>query len=717
MPIRPLSRGFVFAGAISLTLMCGSRALGQDLTGRAILSYELFGDDVDSQAFLQTYDADFRRNVSDNMRLRLSFRAQGNNRRTDFGLFEQKSNYWRLQPSGEFDYLLPRLQVIGTYDLYDTTSKLDEVNWKQRYQRITESFFWFPDLLPSFSLQGQQLANSEPSSNVDEVENLAYQTLNYTWRGLTVGEAANYDKFEMRQSGFTRTAENLQGLLRYNGALPNGLLAVDVNAVFGRTRLEEASGGQDVSAPTRAAIASASYSHDETPLDARDVKPVAAPALIDGNFKVSASISLGPDGDSFQNISLTMTRFIALDTFRVSVRDASGNPVQFGGLVRWDVYVSGEGLDWMPVRGEATTTFLPTLSVYEVSFPKSSARYFKLVSFGTNTITTLVTEVEAFFHIAFAPRVTTKTDIRFVSAAASISSRLTNWLTLSYYGNFNDYKVQAGGVQDYATMDNDQLVSALFTPLDRLALTLRYQRRRVGNVDVDQSQDGAWADLQYDLNSNLSTTLEASRTKDKGFLDVTTNTLRLHNYARFLPSLDLSLDMGVSKFDFETTGAESKQVFLNAVSYAQLTRSIRLSLSANLAKTTNPGVLFGPVEGRVQNYYGEIFYRPGPQLYVSARYGYASVQNQSATTKRFRLEWFPFAGGTVGIGTIFDQDVDTDGGFRRFRRIQILPQWIINPNVTLNVNYNVLRFESGGFPGAPPPARANQFFVNLIVTR
>jgi hypothetical protein len=718
MRTRPHLRAFVLAGSISLTLMFSSRAIAQDFTGRAILSYQLFSDDaIDSNAFLQTYDADFHRDLSDNMRLRLSFRAQGNNRRTEFPLFEQKTNYWRLQPSGEFDYLLPRLQVIGRYDLYETTSKIAELDWRQRNQRITESLFWFPDSLPSFSLQGLQLTNEQPSANVDEVENLAYETINYTWRGLTVGQAANYDKFEMRQSGFSRTAKNIQGLLKFSGALPDGRLVADVNAVAGRTRLEESAGGQDVSAPTRVAIASAQYSHDETPLDSRDVHPAAAPALIDGDFKQSAQISVGPDGESFQNIAVNPGRFIGLDTFRVYVRDAAGNPVQFGGLVRWDVFVSGEGLDWMPVSGETTTTFLTGTSAYEVTFPRASSRYFKLVSFGTNSITTLVTEVEAAFHVAFTPRVTRETDIKFISAAASLSSRLTNWLMLSYYGNFNDYKVNPGGTQEYATTDNDQLVSALFTPLDRLQLTLRYQRRRVGNADFDQSQDGAWAILQYDLNPNLSTSVEASRTKDTGSLDVTTDTLRIHEYARFLPSLDLSVDMGVSKFDFARENAQSKQLFLNAVSYAQLTSGIRLALSGNFTKLTNPENVFGLREGVNQNYYAEIYYRPGPQLYLSARYGFARTENESAKTRRFRVEWYPFAGGTVGIGTIFDQDVDTNGGFRKFRRLQILPTWIVNPNVALNLNYNVLRFESGGFAGAPPPATAKQFFMTLTVTR
>jgi hypothetical protein len=82
------------------------------------------------------------------------------------------------------------------------------------------------------------------------------------------------------------------------------------------------------------------------------------------------------------------------------------------------------------------------------------------------------------------------------------------------------------------------------------------------------------------------------------------------------------------------------------------------------------------------------------------------------------VEWYPFAGGTIGIGTIYDEDVDIDGGMRKFRRLQILPQWAINPNVSLNINYNLLNLGGTGPDGRPlPSSSSRQFFVTLTVTR
>jgi hypothetical protein len=714
------SRAFLSAAAIGLSLLIPSRATPEELSGRAIVSYQLFGNGgLDAQTFLQLYDARFQHEVSDTLRFHLFFRAQGNNARYDFPLFSQKTNFWKLQPHGEIDYVLPRLQIIGTYDLYDTTSNLDGVQWQQLYQRITENLSWSPEGAPTLTVQAQQLENREPSVGIDQTENSLYQALNYSWNGLTLGEAAYLSDFQLNQPDFSRKNANLQGLFNYQNASPDGRYSVQVNGVVGWSRIEETAGPQGAEAPTPATISKAFSSHDETPADSRDVAPTSSPALIDGVFNASAGIALGPSGSSFQNIALDMGRFVALDTIRIFVRDEGGNAIQFAGLVRWDVYTSGEGLDWVPAPGETPAVhFIASLSAYEVTFRKTTSRFFKVVNFGTNTIPTFVTEVQAFFHVSLGADVARLTNLRFVSANALLSGTPTRWLNLSYYGIFNDYKVAAGGAPEYATVDNDQYVSAVLGPSSPLNLTLRYERRRAQSAGFNQEFDAAWAIAQYTYNPNLITSVEASHTKDSNFRQVATDSLRFHGYARFFPSLDLTVDLGTSRSDYRLEGTGTKVNFLNAYSSARLTEQIQLTLAANLETVRNEGALIPARTVEYGNYYGEIYYRPGPQLYVAARFGYVVGRFVSTSTRRFRVEWYPFAGGTIGIGTLYDDDVDTDGGFRRFRRLQILPQWAINPNVTLNLNYNLLNLGGSGPDGRPlPSSSSRQFFVTLTVTR
>ncbi len=710
----------VLLAVIALSLLVASHARSQELYGRAIESFQLFSlDGADYRTFLQLYDAKFDREVSETLRFHLFFRAQGSNSSYQLPLYTQKTSFWRLQPSGEIDYVLPYLQAIGTYDLYDTTSRLQDVKFEQLFQRITENVMWAPERAPSLTVQAQQVDNREPSVGIDQTENSLYQALNYRWKGLSLGEAVYLDDFRLNQPDFTRKTADVQGLFNYQGATADGRYSALVNGLVGWSRIQESAGAQGARAPQIVAIASASYAHDETPADARDARPVANPVLIDNNLSRSSGIALGPNGSSFQNIALDMGRFVELDTIRVYVRDESGNPIQFGGLVSWDVYTSGEGLDWLPViGGDITVTFIASLSAYEIAFPKTTSRYFKIVSFGTNTIGTSVTELQAFFHVTLGASQDRETRLRFVSASAQLSGTPVNWLNLSYYGIFNDYNVAAGGAPEYATLDNDQYISALFGPSSPLNLTVRYERRRAQSVDFEERFEGAWAIAQYAYNANLITSVEAARTTDTNSLEITSDILRFHEYARFFPSLDLTVDLGTSSSSFPRQGTSTKTRFLNAYSNAQLTEALHLTLSANLQTLRNQGALLPATTLKYLSYYGELYFRPGPQLYVTARFGRVTGQELSTTARRFRVEWYPFAGGTIGIGTIYDEDVDIDGGMRKFRRLQLLPQWMINPNVSLSINYNLLNLGGTGPNGRPlPSSSSRQFFATLTVTR
>src|SRR5262245_40888495 len=147
-------RWLVSAGVFFLALVGGLPGTiapaQEDLTGRAIVSYQLFGNEnLDSRGLHQIYDVRFDRSVSEPLRLRLSFRGEGNNGRTEMGMFTTNSTFWQLQPSGELNYFLPKLQVRGTYDLYDTRSQFNEVEGRQRFERSTASLNWFPDDFPA----------------------------------------------------------------------------------------------------------------------------------------------------------------------------------------------------------------------------------------------------------------------------------------------------------------------------------------------------------------------------------------------------------------------------------------------------------------------------------------------------------------------------------------------------------------------------------------
>ena len=107
-------------------------------------------------------------------------------------------------------------------------------------------------------------------------------------------------------------------------------------------------------------------------------------------------------------------------------------------------------------------------------------------------------------------------------------------------------------------------------------------------------------------------------------------------------------------------------------------------------------------------------YRPSSQLALTGRLGYVTGSQIAATTKTYRVEWYPFARGTIGIGTVYDEDVETNGFYRRFRRIQILPTWQVNRSLTLGANYTYLMLldHSASTPSGVE-SKTKQLYVTL----
>jgi hypothetical protein len=715
-------RLLLFSAPAGAWLVPGALYAQQDISGDAIISYQLFGtDQLDSSGVHQIYDLRWQRAVTDPLRLRLSFRGEGNNGSTNLGLATTHTTFWQLQPSGEINYVLPNLQFRGTYDYFDTRSSVAaNMNEDRRnLGRGTASLNWVPEDLPALTLQGENRNQKDDLAGLDQTDRLALQSLTLTRRTFLLGETAIYQTLDLNNTGFSRVTSGVQGQGEYQNTFFDGRLSANALVQGGVQRIEDRATRQS-SVPTQVAITGASVSHDDTPADSRDVPPLFAPRLNDGNLATSAGVSIGPDGMSFQNLFLDVSRVVGLDQFRVYVRDSSGNQVKTGGLVEWTVYTSINNLDWTPVPGRNSTVFVTTLSAYDVTFPMATSRYFKLVSFGTNSIETLVTEVQAFFHTAFAAGETDRTDLKILTATATITGQVTRWLTLSYYGLLNDYHTSPTGKPEYGSLDQDQVVTLEAKPTEKTDATLRYEYRRsetgTSNAELLSTY---WATLQYAFTPRWNATVEASRVTQTDDQDITTDTLRLHQYARLYDSLDLYVDGGIAKQTYTRTQVEANQVFATAYSYAQLTRSWRLNLSANYQRTEFSGTgaigQFGLLETRDSRYYVELYYRPSTKVLLSGRVGYVSGTAVSGTTKEYRVEWYPFAGGTIGLGTIYDEDIETDGFERRFRRVQVLPHWEINRHMSLDLNYSYLTLGSSVSRQQSSQTHARQFYATLIL--
>lgn len=703
--------------ALAVLSLAAISAPAQDVTGRAILSEQrtdngFFSSDV----FRQTYELGLQRSISGPLRFRLFGRGDKNDGTVDFGTGtgRQSAHFWQVQPVGEVFYFLPNLQLDAHYDSLLSAGRTDGLpERRRRLDRMTGHLGFRPDGLPGMSLYAERRVTHDDATAFDLKDSFLVASLEKSFGGLHLEASRRYQSLDDGQLQFARRLVQDYGQVSYEDVLLGGRASVNANALVSYAKLDERARLTDVSVATPQTISRALYAIDETPLDARDHPPAVLRALNDGNLSQPTSVPVGSDGASYQDLVADMGRFVALDSFRIPVRDASAGPLPSGGgSLFWNVYRSQDGLDWTPISGGATTRFDPVQSLYEVTFERTTSRWFKLINFGLAPTPAFVTELQAVDHTTFSAKEVRRTNVLQTSFTASVSLRPVDRVTVDYYGLFNSTRQTSSGRPDLTTRDSDHMVSTGIDLTRRLNLLLRYERRNAtASGGFDQSFETELADLRYRLLRNLDVTLEGIRAKEDSQgrpSEVRGGTLR--GYFRFLRTLDLATSVGYQRQEFTLDGSAVGTTSASAVSIAEFTPALRGTFTASYQRSSPDGPLFGAASGvptKDERYSGELFYRPGQQLGLGVRFGYVRSDAISGPIQQYRIDWIPFPYGALVLAARYDEDVDPFGR-RHARRFMFTPRWTLNRKMFLDFNYTLQTFT-----GTP---RTMQLYLTFTVT-
>ena len=414
----------------------------------------------------------------------------------------------------------------------------------------------------------------------------------------------------------------------------------------------------------------------------------------DGDVNTSVGLSLGPDGASFLNLAGDIGRNERVDEIRIVVRDAAGNPLRTGGgPVTWDAYVSDDGQLWRPMA-DVTSSFDATRSLYSVTFPLTTARWFKVVNFGVNAEASFITELQFLYHARVVPGAGRNGEQGTYNAAVSVNYRPAKNLTLAYGGAYSALRQEYETFAPVETASIDHMLS-----LDYDFARVWSARGQVSLRDVDAYNQVAeraetyLAALDYAPTRRLLLTLENSR-QTQTLLGVpnTIETIALRANGQPLRALTITLDAGFQTQTVDGLSGSAERKFVNLLTSARLTRTTRLQLTGTLQRATSDStdpasLLLGAV--RDDRAYAELIWQPGRPLLVSTRIGYVSSEVLSGFTQRVRLEWYPFGGGTVSLAATYDEDIDPLVD-RRARRMVFSPRWAMNRFVTFDVNYTAV---------------------------
>lgn len=683
-----------------IVLACAASATAQDISGRALLTFERNDFDVQSTSgFRQSYDLGFQGALTTTSLVRLLFHGDDFRGETavDDSPGSRESGIRVLQPTIELLLNSDSFRMQLRSDYYDTRTKSEGLEADSTLERSLAMMAWQPAASTQFTINAQRNATNDQRNGVEVVDELATASVSWGAKGLQFNGTERYSR--STDGGYERQVLGHQASLDYGTTQFGGKLTVAANAIATMNNADEkALDGASQAVPIPVAISRGLFAVDDTPADNRDHPFAPYPGLIDGNLETSTGLSLGPDSVSFQNLAIDIGRLERLDEIRIVVRDRSGNPLRNGGgPVTWDAWVSDDGSTWTPLA-DANTTFNRSLSRYEVTFTQTFSRWFKVVNFGLNAEETLVTEVQGVYHATLTARERSGTDT-YYGGGATVVLKPMRRLSIIYNGAYNTNTREYTDLNDSESKYLEHIGSVEFEVLRSLAVRGEYSTREATTnlTDREDSSRGTTGYLIFKPTRQLRVTGEIGHHLQRfDGSEFVLDTRAVHADLQVLRSLSILVNGGTQTQTLNEIGGRSVRRFADLSAQARLTRTLRLLVLASMQRVTadssNPATaLLGATRDNRGS--AEFIWRAGRPLTIGARVGYVSGAGLSGFTHRLRAEWYPFEDGALVLGGSFDQDIDPLLD-RRATRTVFNPRWLINRWATFDLNYTSVSLET-----------------------
>lgn len=691
------------AWAVGVALAAGGVPAGaEDLTGRAELTYgQDQGRNASSEYFRQIYLLNFRHLVAPptSYQLKLRFR---DDRGTLWSVGEKDDLRYRLlEPSAGLDHRLDDFGVSLTWRRNEERTLLADTGeyLERTIQRFSGSLYVRPFERGEVALFGDRLSFGAVSVNtLDQRGSLGFR---YTGETLRLLSDLRVQRLDDHVAQATRLSVGPRIVATYARSLgPRNSLSAHYVLDYFLTQQDSLS-GTPVTVPVEVDHAAGLFIRDDVPIDTDPM--FAEPRLVDRVYDVSAGVSLGPGGFSFNNLGLDMGRFVTVDQLRVHVRDAAGSPVALGGPITWTAYSSQDGLRWAELAG-ATAAYSVELSAYSVTFPATSARYFKVVNFGVTTVECFVTELQPLAIETFQPYTTRRSQSLRQSASLSMLATPADKLVVNVTGLLNaDLVTPERGAQRWLT-DGTVSATAKLGPYGDFLYALGQTYAIAREPAETQNTWTSSASVRFQPVERYDSTFEV-RASGQHFARIapapsgSTVDYGASLGNRFEPydTLRFGVGMGAGRQEFDG-GATTDYVTGSAHVHADLRRDLQLRLQSTVERLVNR---FGePSEAQrnlplvqivpYQIHTAEGRYHPNAQLGLEGRVGYVSTEGGEGVIEGFRVTWNPFPGGSVHFAFDYSQDFDPLTG-RKFERLSATPRWEINRHASLLLSYNDVR--------------------------
>jgi hypothetical protein len=714
---RPSPNGRPLAAALrallALAACVPASAAGDDLlSGRATLQYSgVDAPGTSARSFQETYEGRLRLDLTPVLGANAQLRVD-DTRGAVREPTPTSSDSQLVQPRFEARYRLQPVDLAAGYDLsWQRSASSGGDIGRTLMERLHADVAYAEPGLPSarFSVWQQTTKNLSGDS---EVRDTATQlTLDHGVGPVRLAAGGQADWLTDSSTGLTTRTLQPHAAIQVERPIGSTGAVGAMYSVSFTDVAQESLAGFAVSSPVQRFPSRGLYGVTDRPSDTTGRPLVPAPALVDGNVEVSSGISLGPDGVSFQNLGVDMGRLVSIDALRVTVRTSSGYPATYSGGIVWSVWVSDDGLLWNPVGG-ASTIFDSTRSRFETSFPPVTARYFKLVNFGTSTTEAYVTELEAFENVLARPRTTTTSTVLVQAGSVNATAAPHPKVRLGLGGTVSQ-AVQSSAGTSFDSSSWQTLGTASFGPFeDRYNLSLVGELRGAHATASDTrlgSQAAATASVR--LADPVTMTLEGHRMEEHGAADsLVSYGARTGASVVLLPStLELNGSAGVDRDVTQPGPVETERLNAGGGLSAHLFPSLTLGATASaqtgsVAQPASATILFPqPPASRV--YAGTAAWRASERLQLGATLSWMETGGSAGLTQQYRVALDPFPGGALRLALVYDESLDSFNG-THLARLLVQPSWRINRHASLDGS-----FADTMHRDPPPVTHTRQFFL------
>lgn len=672
-----------------------------DVNARADLSYGDEEADLSSSRFYrQRYEVDLRHAISEAIRYGAQLRFQEDQGRTWTGPLSSGLHQRSAAARGDLGWSREDYGLTSRYEL-DWARNLELVapggadRWLQR--ALLQGYWRFT---PPADLRASWDHTDVGATSITRpyADDRASVGASLTLPGLRAFEENRYQRTDDGAAERTRIGPSLS--LDWSRDFGGGTTATARYLGDWGWIQERTLSGVPVRFAVEVTAAGGLFAWNNLPADTTGTPMQPTPGLVDRNFSAGAGIPVGPTGTSFQNVGLDLGRVAAVDELRVSVRSSTGSPLPYGGLVSWTTWWSNDGAHWVQAGGD-TTTFDTTLSAWIVGFTTVSARYVKVVNFGTHSLDAQVTELQAFAHDTVRPEQERRSTSILQSLAVAGTWRPAERLQLSYAGALNATGVATSGTPMAWSSDDSHALSARGGPFDQVTLQLdlsRWESRQSGQLPQRSLGSTATATWKAWPRAELAAVAHAAATTSDG---ATATTWGGGTRGRLGLYEAIQLAAGVDYNRQELAGGSTDYLNVTAGATLRPRSDLDLGGSVGLQRITSRAGAPSAAEEipllkvyQYERYQADATWRAADQLQLGLRIGFLRTDQGSGLLQSVRVQWSPLRSAAVQVTGSYDEQVDPLTG-RTFRRLQLLPRWTLNAHASLQLNYNRIR-ESGG---------------------